>query len=435
MTTVCERKKHVARNALRSGKAVSLRVVVERLASAAESIDRDAKVIRGVKILGLRSRNPARVLGIDPREPFDPNAPYSYAPAALKEAAALYEGASVFIDHPEFRYGPDGRREPIPGDRKTHEKFGRIVNVRFVPESGLFGDLEYLASHPLAEMVLETAARMPDQLALSHNASAIPEVQQDGSVIITRIAQVRSVDLIGAEPGTTTSLFESTPQEEAVKTTTPKAVIEACGPRLKGATNLVRVLEMDGMDAMGEVSMDAPPEATSAEDQVREAFRAMVLAVLDDAALDTSGVVAKIKEILDARDSLLAPKPAEKPAAEADADPESKPGEKPAMESAEVAALRRKLAETESREMARTLMESANADLEARKLPVIRIDSVKIAAVAALPDDAARKALIKTWESVAPIERPRSAPPLHVEADMLENYRPDPKAFAASIRS
>jgi hypothetical protein len=68
--------------------------LIERIAgsSFANRIDRSAKVIRGVKIIGLKSANAASVLGTE----FKNNqAGYEYSPAALKEAIQLYEGARV----------------------------------------------------------------------------------------------------------------------------------------------------------------------------------------------------------------------------------------------------------------------------------------------------------------------------------------------------
>ena len=53
-------------------------------------VDRQAGVIRGVKILGLESRNGR-----------------SYLPEALSQAAPLYEGAKVNVNHPKS--GPAGR--------------------------------------------------------------------------------------------------------------------------------------------------------------------------------------------------------------------------------------------------------------------------------------------------------------------------------------
>ena len=173
-----------------------------------QRVDATSGVIRGVKVLGLQSSNTGRTLGLDPAQ-FGPaiEQPYEYTLPALHKAATLYESVGVYVDHPESTYSPDGTRRLQPRERKTAERFGRLKHVR-VTEQGLFADLEFLTTHPLAPLVCEAARRMPEMLALSHHAQARPVVR-DGRLLIDEITAVRSVDIIGERPGTTRSLFES----------------------------------------------------------------------------------------------------------------------------------------------------------------------------------------------------------------------------------
>lgn len=144
-------------------------------------IDRDHNRIYGVKILGYQSLNGRR-----------------YLPTAVKAAAPLYEGAMVNIDHPEGK----------PTDqRSAYDRFGKLVNVRYVEGKGLYGDLEFLASHPMANRVVEAAEKMPDLYGLSHNAEGEGEDDDNGVFIIHKITEVRHVDLV-ADPATTRSLSE-----------------------------------------------------------------------------------------------------------------------------------------------------------------------------------------------------------------------------------
>lgn len=144
-------------------------------------IDRDHNRIYGVKVLGYQSLNGRR-----------------YLPAAVKAAAPLYEGAMVNIDHPEGK----------PTDqRSAYDRFGKLVNVRYIENKGLYADLEYLASHPMASRVLEAAEKMPDLFGLSHNAEGEGEDDDNGVFIIHKITEVRHVDLV-ADPATTRSLSE-----------------------------------------------------------------------------------------------------------------------------------------------------------------------------------------------------------------------------------
>lgn len=173
-----------------------------------DRIDEEAGVIRGVKILGLQSRNTARTIGGTYEEFGDAvDDFYSYSAEALRDAIPLFEGIKVIINHPEFSYSRDGRRSASPADREAEDVFGRLVNVRMEGD-GLYADHQYLKSHPFARRFVEIARRMPNVLAYSPAATGLPQLV-NGRPVITKITDARSVDLVGERPGTTSSLFES----------------------------------------------------------------------------------------------------------------------------------------------------------------------------------------------------------------------------------
>ena len=134
-------------------------------------------VIRGVKIIGIKSAHG-----------------YAYPTDVLTRAVGLYEGAPVFLCHPD-------RREKKRGTRLLRDHFGSLEKVT-VSDKGLFGDLNVRSSHPLAAQILEEAPTAA--FGLSHNA--LVEKNEDGS-LITNIVAVNSVDLVD-EPATTHNLFE-----------------------------------------------------------------------------------------------------------------------------------------------------------------------------------------------------------------------------------
>lgn len=156
----------------------------EHVASATGSsgprVDRAAGVILGVKVLGKESANGR-----------------TYSESAMRDAARLYEGARVNIDH--------DRKEPYR-ERGLTEEFGTLKNVRLKP-SGVYADLYFVRSHPLAEFVAEKAERFPDKLGLSHNADGEGRRQGD-RYIVESIRSVNSVDLV-LQPATNRGLFES----------------------------------------------------------------------------------------------------------------------------------------------------------------------------------------------------------------------------------
>jgi hypothetical protein len=143
-------------------------------------IDRQAGVIRGVKVLGLESKNGR-----------------TYLPEALSQAVSLYEGAKVNVNH--------AKGAPF-GPRDYQDRLGAIRAARFHPGQGLFGDLHFNPKHALAEQLLWDAEHAPENVGLSHNVQARTSLKE-GRTIVEGIAMVHSVDLV-ADPATTQGLFE-----------------------------------------------------------------------------------------------------------------------------------------------------------------------------------------------------------------------------------
>lgn len=159
---------------------ISLTESTENLGESV-SVDRDNGVIKGVKILGLVSRNG--------RE---------YLQEAVARAVPLYEGRACYINH-----------RAKPGDsRQVAEAFGEWRQVRVGANGVLVGDLHYLKTHDLAERVCEAAERRLATCGMSHDVKG-RVAQRNGKTVVEEITSVASVDLV-ADPGTTRNLFEQT---------------------------------------------------------------------------------------------------------------------------------------------------------------------------------------------------------------------------------
>jgi hypothetical protein len=143
-------------------------------------VDRAAGVIRGVKILGLHSRNG--------RE---------YLPEALGRAAALYEGAKVNVNHP---------KGSALAPRDYQDRIGVVRGVEARPGEGLFGDLHFNPKHALAEQLIWDAEHAPENVGFSHNVQA-RTARRDDLLVVEEITRVQSVDLV-ADPATTRGLYE-----------------------------------------------------------------------------------------------------------------------------------------------------------------------------------------------------------------------------------
>jgi hypothetical protein len=144
-------------------------------------VDRALGVIRGVKILGLDSRNGRQ-----------------YLPEALARSVGLYEGAKVNVNHPKGH--PQAPRD-------YQERIGVVRNVQHRSGEGLFGDLHFNPKHPLAEQLAWDAEHAPENVGFSHNVQARLNRQGDAT-LVEEILRVHSVDLV-ADPATTRGLFES----------------------------------------------------------------------------------------------------------------------------------------------------------------------------------------------------------------------------------
>lgn len=167
-------------------------------------------VIKNCKVLGLASRNKARVIGLTEKDVGSAvDRPYRYSEAALRNAVPLYEGAPVYSDHLPFGVDAAGRRFAKRETHSNDELVGWLENVRFVHGKGLFGDLHYIQAHPMSSRLVEIAARKEALLKLSHEAQFGHVSVRGGHVYIDEILAVDAMALVSGEAGTNDSLFES----------------------------------------------------------------------------------------------------------------------------------------------------------------------------------------------------------------------------------
>jgi hypothetical protein len=143
-------------------------------------VDRQQGVLRGVKLLGLQSRNGRK-----------------YLPDALSAARTLYEGARVNVNH--------AKGHPLAA-RDYQDRLGVVRQIAWRNAEGLFGDLHFNPKHALAEQLVWDAEHAPENVGLSHNVQA-RTVRQGDDTLVEAILKVHSVDLV-ADPATTVGLFE-----------------------------------------------------------------------------------------------------------------------------------------------------------------------------------------------------------------------------------
>lgn len=379
--------------------------------SETPQVDREAGVIRGVKILGRTSRN-HRV----------------YTDAALNQAAYLYEGLAVNLDHPAPSQAGAGRA--------VAEGFGWLTSVG-VREAGVFGDLHYLRSHPQADMIAEAAERNPRRFGLSHNA--LGQVRQrDGQCVVEAIDKVHSVDIV-QNPATSSGLFES--ETAMPPTLSESSTLPACEPRGETACPTVPpdpparspvtlkelceqvewspLLEHPLLAVMRSRTLAPPADPAATRDTI---VHTVVYALAE--AFDRYHAHEYAELFAHLAQQLAPPRaPGEPPLTESRS-PASPPATAAAATLAE--SLTGRVAQLETESACRTLLEELNR----------AADRPRLAALARLASESDRRQLIESWppRESHPRPRPASSPPLVTRGEPVDKLPDDVRGFVAALR-
>lgn len=253
----------------------------------AMTVDRQIGILRGVKLIGLQSRNGRR-----------------YRESALNSAVTLYEGAKVNVNHPKA--GPLAPRD-------YQDRLGVIRDVELRAGQGLFGDLHFNPKHALAEQLLWDAEHNPGNVGFSHNVLA--RLTREGEqAVVEKITKVQSVDLV-ADPATTHGLFEQAADaseqrslENSIWDALTVEVLELHRPdllaeireyesselqrRVEAAENRTATAQQKQRvyQLLCEHQLTLPNEQTSAEhdpQRVSQAFIELLMDVADEAKLES----------------------------------------------------------------------------------------------------------------------------------------------------
>lgn len=147
-------------------------------------------LVRGVKLLGLRSKN---------RRNYD-------TPGVTRSAPHLLNGARVYIDHPATPETP----------RSYRDAFGVVEAHEYKPGMGHFGNIRYNPEHPLAKQFAWDVKNNPTALGMSINAKIRPgKTDRNGDVLVESLEMVRSIDVV-TRPGTAEGIFESDSSEDEI---------------------------------------------------------------------------------------------------------------------------------------------------------------------------------------------------------------------------
>jgi hypothetical protein len=166
--------------------------------------DDNGGIIRGVKLLGIRSKN---------RRNYD-------TPGVRKTGVSMLEGVQGYIDHLATAQTP----------RSYRDKIGVVENVKYRSGEGHFGDIRYNPKHPSADQFLWDVKNAPKSLGMSINAKYKPgKTDNDGNPVVESLELVRSVDIV-TKPATADGIFEhEVPDEDEEMTLDIKTLKEKHG--------------------------------------------------------------------------------------------------------------------------------------------------------------------------------------------------------------
>lgn len=356
----------------------------------AMTVDRENGILRGVKILGSKSKNGR-----------------TYTEAAQKKAVGLYEGAKVNFDHP-------GK----PTDsRKYSDRFGKLQNVEYREGQGLFGDLKFNPKHSLAEQFCWDAEHSPDSCGLSHNVQAKTS-GKPGSLVIESIDKVTAVDVV-ADPATTNSLREH--QEQTMNLS---EVLESYAGNKSEAFLLLEAFgqlpAMPSTPMPGVGPMDSAATAPQVNQQLKAALKAALNALMDDDSITVDEVLKLI------RDKAGAPvgDPEEKPMTDDEkktADEAQKKAVAEAIETA-IKPLTESLAATNKELDARKVLESKGATPNPQLL----------GEVLECADKAAMETLVNGW---SPMKLGRNKPSVgRAITESVGEYPKDNESFVRALK-
>jgi hypothetical protein len=351
-------------------------------------VDREKGYIYNVKILGKDSLNNRR-----------------YSDPACDQAAVCYEGIGVNTNHPDA--------EAATRPRTIQEGIGWLENIQ-VKKDGVYGDLGIFKEDPQSGKIFEAAERRPDRFGLSHNAEG--QVNHSGGEdVVEAIDSVRSVDLV-QRPATTKGLFESVtddvelieePQIMVVKKYKFKKLVEALSKSLTIRAGLLALLEDDmtpaGFTADTPVSVPQDAAAPSSDEAARAAFKAAIVAVLDDDTLSWEDTQSKIEQLVSSLQSMTETPSVDdgsgdgSEGADESAIPEGKRPVKTKAGNSELIESNKRISALEGIIAKNLASDAARKTIVANK---VTLTEERVETLAAIPDAKIRTRMLEDWKKI-----------------------------------
>lgn len=257
------------------------------------TVDETNGVIRNVRVLGPKSPNCHDIPGVTKGT--------QYLRSAMESGLPMYNGAPVYIDHPD-------RRNPGM-DRPAEQAFGKLENARInVGKDGdeTRADLPYYKSHPMTARVVEDVQRKIGNYALSHNAVTGKAKVLEGIYVVETLEEVRSVDMV-TRGATNKNLWES--REPKMQKYTLRAILEARAKKNMLGARGKHLLEDSAMADMMDKTTDVDAETPDHEAALDSGIAGALKALVDDyisGDMDEAAVGKKFCQIVKAHGKIKA---------------------------------------------------------------------------------------------------------------------------------
>lgn len=323
-------------------------------------VDREAGIIKDVKLLGLKSRNGRR-----------------YLESALSGGVSKYEGAKVNVNHPKGSPG---------SPRDYQDRLGVIRNVQYREGDGLYGDLHFNPKHGISEQLAWDAEHAPQNVGMSHNVHAKTK-QDKGEMAVEAINRVTSVDLV-ADPATTDGLFE---HEGSTLSEVIAAGKDSGSPLLPVLEAFVTANQQMGQSpvAMPQAMQQDGPQVNN---QLLAGLKSAMNALIDDSSLSVDEVLNIIRKAVGTADPEEDP-----PVEDEDEDMFEDPEKKKKFEENVNAAVDAKLTPLTEQLSAITKDRDARAILESFNSSPTTVGPERFKELLESADEAAMKALVESW--------------------------------------
>lgn len=350
-------------------KSASLEsVVIERIhGSTPHKVDREKGIIFGVKISGLKSGNG-----------------YIYDDGAYsQESLKHYEGKSVFRDH--------GAK--IGANRSALDLIGWLYDCE-IKDREPYGNLRLLnPATDFSTSLMNAAEHKPDLFGLSHEARV--KWKTPAKTVAESILAVRSIDIV-CDPATTSSLFE----QRRNQVTTVGEYVKTMPAKSKERALLEWLCEQEGLADLPSLPLEEPT-AVDPDQALKDGFKSAMMAAVEAFVagdLDSTGMIAKLKELAKMLDKAAGAEPA----AEAEAAVAAEQRKLKQSTDPFVADLQEQLRQMQAKDTARDLCDHSG----------IQASPALLKALVALGDESDMKALIQEHKATKSEDQPAKKPAL-----------------------